>query len=561
MQSLNSLLLGLWRSWTEPFTPIEDDAARHHARVVAGFSGAVLLISAIMVVFTLPVLFLLPGSQLWLQLFGLLLFVMPYLMARAGTVKLAVLIHTLLAIVNLFFGAAALGGVVGVTVLYFAVTASIYAATFIGVTAAITVSLSVSIVMLFMSPVLHIPFLDILFGPVMFTFGGTLFFLLINLYWRQREELRRAALERSENRYRLMSELTSDYMFLVTMGDDGKPSVDWMTSSVEKITGYTVAEITQKSDSTVHPDDFQLVVADRLKVMAGETAESEYRFYHKDGSMRWALMNRQPQWNEHHSQIVGYYGAVRDITERKRAEQKLIETTLQREQYTMVHQLVSAMSHDFRNRLATIETSRYLIERFLQNNAEPRIASRMETIKLSANQMITQLDNLSLLAGLNETHPRPTELNYVCRFLHGQFINRVEQAGLHLKLELADGAINTSLDAVQFERAVGQLINNAIDHTPGGTITLRTLSDSTHAILEVEDTGSGIPADKLADIFVAFYKVSTARTISDSGLGLGLAIVKRIIEGHYGTIEVESEDGKGSLFRIRLPLLASDASA
>jgi PAS domain S-box-containing protein len=549
----------LWRAWTEPFTPIADDSERHHARVVAGFSGAVLAISVMMIAFTLPVLSLIPDAQLLPQFLGLLLFTIPYLVARAGDVKTAIILHTLLALLNVFTGATALGATTGISVLYFTVTVSIYAATFLNVPVAILITVAASTVMLFISPVLEVPILDILFGPVMFTFGGTLFFLLLNLYWRQREELRRAALARSENRYRLMSELTSDYMFSVRFDVGDQRVVEWVTPSVEKVTGFKPDEILQKTDSIIHPDDLPRVLEDRQKVMKGQAGDAEYRFYRKNQVLRWVQMSRYPQWNESHTQVIGYYGAVRDITERKQAERELLETTLQREQYTMVRQLVSAMSHDFRNRLATIETSRYLIERLLNGQADGRITARMETIRLITNQMITQLDNLALLAGLGESNPRPTELNYICRFLHGQFESRVKAAGLHLALEIAEGDIKIALDAVQFERAVSQLINNAIDHTAeGGQIILRTRRDTHHAMLEVQDTGTGIPPDKLADIFQAFYKVSAARTISDSGLGLGLAIVKRIIEGHQGTIEVESEEGKGSLFRIWLPLLADE---
>ncbi|MDX2138842.1 MAG: ATP-binding protein [Chloroflexota bacterium] len=556
MTDSTPLYTHLWHSWTEPFRRIEDDSERHHARVVAGFSGAVLAISVIMIAFTLPVLSLIPDAQLLPQFLALLLFTIPYLVARAGHVKTAIILHTLMALLNVFMGAITLGGTTGISVLYFAVTVSIYAATFLTIPVAILIAVAASVGMLFMSPALNVPLRDILFGPVMFMFGGTFFFLLITLYWRQREALRQATVIHSENRYRLMSELTSDYMFSVRFDAGGQRVIEWVTPSVEKVTGFKPDEILQKTDSIIHPDDLSRVLEDRQKVMEGQAGDAEYRFYRKNQVLRWVQMRRYPQWNEAHTQVIGYYGAVRDITERKQAEHERLETTLQREQYTMVHQLVSAMSHDFRNRLATIETSRYLIERILNAKADERITARMETIRLITNQMITQLDNLSLLAGLGESNPRPTELNYTCRFLHGQFESRVKAAGLHLALEVAEADIKIALDAVQFERAVSQLINNAIDHTAeGGQIIMRTRHDPHDAMLEVEDTGTGIPPDKLADIFQAFYKVSAARTISDSGLGLGLAIVKRIIEGHQGTIEVESEPGKGSLFRIRLPLL------
>jgi signal transduction histidine kinase len=83
---------------------------------------------------------------------------------------------------------------------------------------------------------------------------------------------------------------------------------------------------------------------------------------------------------------------------------------------------------------------------------------------------------------------------------------------------------------------------------------VRTLNDNDNIIVEVTDTGIGINAEDIANIFNRFYRAESARAAHDSGTGLGLAIVKKIVEMHNGSIEVTSTIGKGSTFRIRLPL-------
>jgi signal transduction histidine kinase len=97
------------------------------------------------------------------------------------------------------------------------------------------------------------------------------------------------------------------------------------------------------------------------------------------------------------------------------------------------------------------------------------------------------------------------------------------------------------------------VLNNALRHTPtGGTITIRSRRLDDHALIEIADTGAGIHPEDLPHIFERFYRSDKAGTTR--GFGLGLAIARNIIEQHQGTIEVESEPGTGSTFRIVVPL-------
>ena len=105
--------------------------------------------------------------------------------------------------------------------------------------------------------------------------------------------------------------------------------------------------------------------------------------------------------------------------------------------------------------------------------------------------------------------------------------------------------------------ALTNLINNAIKYSePGSKIEIRAEENNDTVIIEVKDQGCGIPEDDLDRIFERFYRVDKARSRDLGGTGLGLAIVKHIVHAHRGKIEVESEPGKGSLFRIILPSIA-----
>jgi signal transduction histidine kinase len=110
---------------------------------------------------------------------------------------------------------------------------------------------------------------------------------------------------------------------------------------------------------------------------------------------------------------------------------------------------------------------------------------------------------------------------------------------------------------VHLSRLLDNLIGNAIKFTPsGGSITICLKREDSTAILEVSDTGVGIPGDKLDRVFERFFQVDGSSTRRYGGTGLGLALVKEIAISHGGQVTVESTLGKGSIFRVTLPLNA-----
>ncbi len=112
-------------------------------------------------------------------------------------------------------------------------------------------------------------------------------------------------------------------------------------------------------------------------------------------------------------------------------------------------------------------------------------------------------------------------------------------------------------DAGNLERLLLNLLDNAIKYNrPDGKITVRVGSCGTEAVLEVIDSGIGIPPESISRIFERFYRVDKGRAREEGGTGLGLAIVKHIAQAHGGQVDVESRIGRGSTFRVRLPLAA-----
>ena len=131
-------------------------------------------------------------------------------------------------------------------------------------------------------------------------------------------------------------------------------------------------------------------------------------------------------------------------------------------------------------------------------------------------------------------------------------------AGVELKVAAAEG-IQADLDRTLFQRAIGNLIANALAHTPrGGSITLSALAENGSIHVEVADTGSGISPEHLPHVFDRFYRADPARSSGSGSIGLGLALVKSIATLHQGSCTVASEPGRGTRIAINLPAPADE---
>src|SRR5262249_42425872 len=119
----------------------------------------------------------------------------------------------------------------------------------------------------------------------------------------------------------------------------------------------------------------------------------------------------------------------------------------------------------------------------------------------------------------------------------------------------ADRAVTIEGDCARIKQVLVNLLDNAIKYTPeGGAVSARARAEDHQAVLLVEDNGLGIPGEALPYVFERFYRVDKARSRRMGGTGLGLAIVKSIVTAHGGQVTVESDEGKGSRFRVTLPL-------
>jgi len=175
----------------------------------------------------------------------------------------------------------------------------------------------------------------------------------------------------------------------------------------------------------------------------------------------------------------------------------------------------------------------------------------------NAAQLVRSLGDLALLDEPEfKLQPMTVDLGEMLDDIVMRFAERAAQQGVALRHDSAAGAaVFAAVDIELFERAMANLVDNALKHTDsGGRVTLRADSADDHVRVVVADTGSGIAAADLEHLFDRLYTGSGARGEADGGgKGLGLAIVKRIVELHRGEVSVTSELRCGTEVTIRLP--------
>ena len=170
-------------------------------------------------------------------------------------------------------------------------------------------------------------------------------------------------------------------------------------------------------------------------------------------------------------------------------------------------------------------------------------------------KLVNDLQELTLAdAGELILSRRPEDIADTIRKAISAMQPKIDLGGLSVHLNVPAGRLSCDIDSQRIGQVLRNLLANALTHTPdGGSITVSARESGNQVEVIVSDTGEGIPPGDLPHVFDRFYRVDRSRTRDTGGSGLGLTIVKRLVEAHGGTIQVQSEPGKGSRFTFTLP--------
>jgi signal transduction histidine kinase len=251
---------------------------------------------------------------------------------------------------------------------------------------------------------------------------------------------------------------------------------------------------------------------------------------------------------------------------KQRVAERTRELTAANEKLQELDRLKSKFITDISHELRTPATNVRLYLQLLERGKPEKHAQYLAVIKDQTDQLVRLIEDILNLSRLEldreEIEFAPVDLDSVVEQVTTACQARAETAGLELIFEPGADLPPVRAGAKQLAQVITNLVNNAISYTPDGQVRVSTrlAAERGQACLEVQDSGGGIEPEDLPHLFERFYRGRDVGSSNIRGTGLGLAIAKEIIELHGGEIEVESQVGEGSTFRVWLPLENGKAS-
>lgn len=336
-----------------------------------------------------------------------------------------------------------------------------------------------------------------------------------------------------------------------------------------KLVGYTEQElIGQSAPALFLPNSFKEVLATNQNKRASGIASSyELQIRKKDGTLIWVIVSGSPIIDENGT-VTGSMGIHYDITERKLLEQELAQAKQIAEDARQAEkQFLANMSHEIRTPLNAIIGMTYLLFDTRPNKQQFEYLEILKTSADFLHSLISDLlDMAKIEAGRIEVQSRPFDLVGLLRTTQRVFQIKLQNRPVELDM-MIDARISGMYlgDDLMLNQILLNLIGNAEKFTEEGcidvSVKLKKEEENTFWIeFKVTDTGIGIPANKLDEIFQKFKQVN-AHGHKYKGTGLGLAITKQLIDIQGGTISAKSQEGEGTTFTFMLPFQKSDLEA
>ena len=383
---------------------------------------------------------------------------------------------------------------------------------------------------------------------------------MLDELWRRAQVLQQAneALSASEARYQLAVRGSSAGLW----DWDLRSGTMFHSPRLKELLGYTEQEFPDTPEALpalMHPEDLPAVQAALREHLARDTPyQAECRLREKSGQWRWFLVTGMAQ-RDASGRAFRMAGSLIDITERKHSELLLQQANRAKDEF------LATLAHELRNPLAPLRTGLQILK---SPKATAAVQQRtLDTMDRQLTHMVRLVDDLLDISRISSGKIRLELARVPLRAALQASLElarpAIDAAGHALHVEWPQQELELHGDATRLAQAFGNLLNNAAKYTPpGGRIALRAWRAGEHAVVQIADTGVGIPAEMLEKVFQLFAQVGPGAGQLASGLGIGLFLVRALIEMHGGTVVAESGGpGQGSTFTVTLPCLPAPAPA
>lgn len=368
----------------------------------------------------------------------------------------------------------------------------------------------------------------------------------------------------SEERYKHLLESVTDYVYTVEV-EEGHPVRTSHGPGCKAVTGYTPEDFAADPYlwyRMIYDEDKEAVAKHAGRILSGKVGlPLEHRIFHKNGAIRWVRNSTVPRYDDN-GYMVAYDGMISDITERKRLEEQLLHA----QKMEAVGQLAGGIAHDFNNILTAIIGFGTLLK--MEISKDDPLRTYVTQILNSAERAANLTQALLAFSRKQIINLRPVNLNEIINVLE-KLLPRLIGEDIEVSTFLTDEDLTVMADGTQIEQVLMNLATNARDAMPdGGSLIIRTGlvkfdykfikahgsgRPGSYALISVEDTGHGMDERTKERIFEPFF---TTKEVG-KGTGLGLSMVYGIIRQHEGYVNAYSEPGKGTTFKIYLPLIKS----
>lgn len=299
----------------------------------------------------------------------------------------------------------------------------------------------------------------------------------------------------------------------------------------------------------VHPDDREYVDRMWTQALQGVPYDIEHRLV-VNGAVKWVRERVELEFDDQR-RLQGGFGTTQDITELKRAEQALLEADRRKDEF------LAMLAHELRNPLVPILNAAHVLDRLPV--AEPQLQWAQQVIEQQVNHLTRLVEDLldvsRIARGKIVLKKEVIELSAVVKQALEMARPLIECMGHRLDLSLPAQPVYLEGDPVRLAQVLLNLLDNAAKYTPnGGSSRLEASVDGSTVQLRVSDTGVGIPAELLPQLFELFRQGERTLDRSQGGLGIGLTVVKQLVERHGGWLQASSAgEGQGASFTISLP--------